>query len=421
MSNQLTLTIEELGAQGDGIAHLDGQKVYVPLTLPGEVVRVSLKGKQGDGLAAKATEILSPSDDRVDPSCKHFTQCGGCALQHLRTPAYLDFKEQVVAQVMARRGFNDVSVEPPLAFPAHTRRRVTLAAMKNRQGVVLGFHQKRGNQLVNITECTIAVPEIVAMFDPLRDLLGDILPGGGKATIAMTVTEKGVDMLIDAGMPLDLPLREALASFALQVDVARLTWKLKDDEEPVIVLRTPIVTFHQTKITLPTSVFLQASAPSEAALIDYVRREVGGASQIADLFSGCGTFSYPLAAQAKVDAFDIDIEMVEAARRALPKGQDAPRLVSNRRDLFKEPLTVSELAHYDAVVLDPPRAGAKTQCRELAKSEVPDIVMVSCNPATFSRDARTLVDGGYVMDSVQPIDQFLWSAHIELVASFYRD
>jgi len=421
MSNQLTLTIEELGAQGDGIAHLDGQKVYVPLTLPGEVVRVSLKGKQGDGLAAKATEILSPSDDRVDPSCKHFTQCGGCALQHLRTPAYLDFKEQVVAQVMARRGFNDVSVEPPLAFPAHTRRRVTLAAMKNRQGVVLGFHQKRGNQLVNITECTIAVPEIVAMFDPLRDLLGDILPGGGKATIAMTVTEKGVDMLIDAGMPLDLPLREALASFALQVDVARLTWKLKDDEEPVIVLRTPIVTFHQTKITLPTSVFLQASAPSEAALIDYVRREVGGASQIADLFSGCGTFSYPLAAQAKVDAFDIDIEMVEAARRALPKGQDAPRLVSNRRDLFKEPLTVSELAHYDAVVLDPPRAGAKTQCIELAKSEVPDIVMVSCNPATFSRDARTLVDGGYVMDSVQPIDQFLWSAHIELVASFYRD
>jgi len=421
MSNQLTLTIEELGAQGDGIAHLDGQKVYVPLTLPGEVVRVSLKGKQGDGLAAKATEILSPSDDRVDPSCKHFTQCGGCALQHLRTPAYLDFKEQVVAQVMARRGFNDVSVEPPLAFPAHTRRRVTLAAMKNRQGVVLGFHQKRGNQLVNITECTIAVPEIVAMFDPLRDLLGDILPGGGKATIAMTVTEKGVDMLIDAGIPLDLPLREALASFALQVDVARLTWKLKDDEEPVIVLRTPIVTFHQTKITLPTSVFLQASAPSEAALIDYVRREVGGASQIADLFSGCGTFSYPLAAQAKVDAFDIDIEMVEAARRALPKGQDAPRLVSNRRDLFKEPLTVSELAHYDAVVLDPPRAGAKTQCIELAKSEVPDIVMVSCNPATFSRDARTLVDGGYVMDSVQPIDQFLWSAHIELVASFYRD
>ncbi len=421
MSNQLTLTIEELGAQGDGIAHLDGQKVYVPLTLPGEVVRVSLKGKQGDGLAAKATEILSPSDDRVDPSCKHFTQCGGCALQHLRTPAYLDFKEQVVAQVMARRGFNDVSVEPPLAFPAHTRRRVTLAAMKNRQGVVLGFHQKRGNQLVNITECTIAVPEIVAMFDPLRDLLGDILPGGGKATIAMTVTEKGVDMLIDAGIPLDLPLREALASFALQVDVARLTWKLKDDEEPVIVLRTPTVTFHQTKITLPTSVFLQASAPSEAALIDYVRREVGGASQIADLFSGCGTFSYPLAAQAKVDAFDIDIEMVEAARRALPKGQDAPRLVSNRRDLFKEPLTVSELAHYDAVVLDPPRAGAKTQCIELAKSEVPDIVMVSCNPATFSRDARTLVDGGYVMDSVQPIDQFLWSAHIELVASFYRD
>ncbi len=421
MSNQSDLTIEELGAQGDGIAYLDGQKVYVPLTLPGEAVRVSLKGKQGDGLAAKATEILSPSDDRVDPSCKHFAQCGGCTLQHLHTPAYLDFKEQMVTRALAQRGFDDVAVEAPLAFPAHTRRRVTMAATKSRQGVVMGFHQRRGNQLVNITECTIAVPEIVAIFDLMRALLGDVLPGGGKATIAMTATEKGVDVLIDAGMPLDLPKREALARFALQADVARLTWKLKDDEEPVIVQRAPVVTFLQTKITLPTSVFLQASTHSETALIDYVRREVGAAAQIADLFSGCGTFSYPLAAQAKVDAFDIDIEMVEAARRALPKGQDAPRLVSNRRDLFKEPLTVAELAHYDAVVLDPPRAGAKTQCVELAKSEVPDIVMVSCNPATFARDARTLVDGGYVLESVQPVDQFLWSAHIELVASFYRD
>jgi 23S rRNA (uracil1939-C5)-methyltransferase len=421
MNNQPELTIEELGAQGDGIASLDGKKIFVPLTLPGEVVRVSLKGKQGDGMAAKVTEILSPSDDRVAPNCAHFTPCGGCTLQHLRAPAYLDFKEQMVARALAQRGLDDVSVDQPLAFPAHTRRRVTLGAMKSRQGVIMGFHQRRGNQLVNITECTIAVPEIVAMFDPLRDLLGNILPGGGKATIAMTATETGVDVLIDAGLALDLEKREALASFALQVDVARLTWKMKDDEEPVIVQRAPVVTFFETKITLPTSVFLQASTQSEAALIDFVQREVGPATQIADLFSGCGTFSYPLATQAKVDAFDIDIEMVEAARRALPKGQDAPRLVSNRRDLFKEPLTVAELAHYEAVVLDPPRAGAKTQCVELAKSEVPDVVMVSCNPATFARDARTLVDGGYVLDSVQPIDQFLWSAHIELAASFYRD
>lgn len=420
MSNQIEITIDSIGAQGDGIARHDGKTLYVPLTLPGERVLVDLKGKQGDGLAGKVREIIEPSPERVEAQCKHFSACGGCSLQHLDSVAYLDFKAQLVRRALDQRGLGDVRVAPPMAFGAHTRRRVSLAAHRSKAGIALGFHQRRGNHIVNITECPVTVPEIEALLVPVRDLLADVLTGNAKASVIMTMTDVGVDMMIDAGLSLDLPLREKLAEFALATDVARLTWKDGDNEEPVIILRGPVVSFLQTKVALPTSVFLQASAQSESALINYVLKEVGDATRIADLFSGVGTYSFPLAQKAKVDAFDVDVEMVEAARRALPTGHDAPRLVSKRRDLFREPITENELMAYDAVVLDPPRAGARAQCAELAQSDVPDIVMVSCNPATFARDARTLVDGGYVLETVQPVDQFLWSAHIELAATFYK-
>jgi 23S rRNA (uracil1939-C5)-methyltransferase len=260
----------------------------------------------------------------------------------------------------------------------------------------------------------------VALFEPLRIFLNDLLLGGQGVSVAMTKSDTGIDMVIDAEFSLEMDMREKVADFALAQDLARITWGYARDEEPVIVLRAPIVTSHETKVALPTSVFLQASAESEAALVQFVMRETAQAQNIAELFSGCGTFSFPLASRAQVDAFDIDIGMVEAVRMALPPGQDATRLTTMRRDLFREPLTVAELNNYDTAVLDPPRAGARAQCEELAASDVADIVMVSCNPASFARDARILIDGGYQLDSIQPVDQFLWSPHIELMASFYR-
>jgi len=420
MSKQVEVTIEGLGAQGDGIATLDGGKVYVPLTLVGETITVDLKGKQGDGLAGRLRDVVQASADRVEAQCKHFSNCGGCSLQHMEPSAYLDFKTQLVRRALDQRGLDDVQVAPAQAFPAHTRRRVKMAAWNSKSGVMLGFRQRRGDHIVNVSGCTIAAPSIEAMFEPLRALMADILPINGRATVTMTAMKAGVDLMIDAGLGLDLPLRENLAAFALEVDIARLTWKHGDNEEPVIMQRAPVVTFGDIKVALPTSVFLQASAESEEALINYVVENVGDASRVADLFSGVGTYSFPLAQKAMVDAFDVDVNMVEAARRALPTGHDAPRLTSKRRDLFREPLTAPELSSYDVVVLDPPRAGAKAQCAELAKSDVPDIVMVSCNPATFARDARTLVDGGYTLEMVRPVDQFLWSAHVELVATFYQ-
>jgi 23S rRNA (uracil1939-C5)-methyltransferase len=420
MADTIQVEIEALGAQGDGIATHEGQKVYIPRTLPGELVTVQPAGKQGDGMAADLRSVERASEDRAKARCKHFALCGGCSLQHMQTPAYLQFKAELVSRALAQRGLDDVPVDPPLAFGPDLRRRVTVAAKKRKGRVTLGFHERRGHNIVDATQCPVAHPDIVALFEPLRIFLNDLLLGGQGVSVAMTKSDTGIDMVIDAEFSLEMDMREKVADFALAQDLARITWGYARDEEPVIVLRAPIVTSHETKVALPTSVFLQASAETEAALVQFVMRETAQAQNIAELFSGCGTFSFPLASRAQVDAFDIDIGMVEAVRMALPPGQDATRLTTMRRDLFREPLTVTELNNYDTAVLDPPRAGARAQCEELAASDVADIVMVSCNPASFARDARILIDGGYQLDSIQPVDQFLWSPHIELMASFYR-
>ena len=295
MSRSIDVTIEGLGAQGDGIARTGDDKLYVPLALPGEQVRVTPGGKQGDGIAARLDDILTPSADRVDAACPHFQDCGGCSLQHLASDAYLQFKYESVRRSLRQRGLDESVVRQPLAFQPGTRRRVTLAARMAKQGLILGFHQKRGHHVVDIHECAIAARPIEALLPGLRALLADILPKAGKATIRMTAVDNGVDMVIDAGMSLGMELRERLAAFALDSDLARLSWKDDRDEEPVIVQRAPVVQFGGIKVALPTSVFLQASAESGQALIDYVLRHVGDAAAIADLFSGVGTFSFPLA------------------------------------------------------------------------------------------------------------------------------
>ncbi|MEX1148157.1 MAG: class I SAM-dependent RNA methyltransferase, partial [Sphingomonadales bacterium] len=293
-------------------------------------------------------------------------------------------------------------------------------AAGTRSGVVLGFNQRHSHAVVNVTDCTVTKPEIVNVFDRLRLFLDPILPPGKRGSVQVTWTDSGLDLLFDLPVRLDLPVREALATLMGQTDASRIGWG--PERETIIEQRAPAMTFGGVPVTIPHGAFLQATAESERVITDLVVDWIGGddmpVAAIADLFSGVGTFTFPLAGRAgQVHGFDGDRAAIEAlgaaARRA---GRTSVQAYV--RDLFRDPLTPEELSGYDAIVMDPPRAGGRAQAAMIAQSTVPTVVMVSCNPATFARDARTLVDGGYRLQHAVPVDQFLWSPEVEVVAVF---
>ncbi|MFP5515825.1 MAG: class I SAM-dependent RNA methyltransferase, partial [Alphaproteobacteria bacterium] len=301
--------------------------------------------------------------------------------------------------------------------PAGARRRARFAALKRGKRVWFGFNERQSHRLVDLEECPVMVPRLFALVEPLRTLLSDLLPDGGDADVVLTDLEGGADLLLVGPRSLDRAAREALVAFEPE-RIARIAWQPTDRAapEPVANRRPAFIRFAGVPIQPPPGAFLQASAEGEAALVAAVREGVGPAARIADLFAGIGTFSIPLAQQAAVHAVESD----EPAVVALGRSVQGLRLTVERRDLFETPLSAKELNRYDAVVFDPPRAGAAAQAAALAGAKVPRVVGVSCNPSSFARDARLLVDGGYRLVKVWPVDQFLWSAHVELVGLFER-
>ena len=416
------LSIEQLGARGDGIGQIGGARVFLPLALPGERWRVRLVARRADGLVAAPVASLERVP-RAPAPCRHFGTCGGCQLQHLPAADYALWQRQTVIQALARRGLHETEVAPPLITPPASRRRVRLAFRATPGGVELGFRVRAGHALVDVVECPVACPEIVALLPALRHLLARLALARRGGEVQITAAMSGLDLLLATALPPGLAERESLAAFAEREDLARLAWQAAPGgpAEPVAARREVWVEFAGVRVDLPPGAFLQATGFAEAAIRGAVAEAVGDAQRIADLFAGCGTLGLPLAAAGRrVLACDADASMLAAAGGAARRAGFGDRLASECRDLERAPVSGPALGRLDAVILDPPRAGARAQAGALAASQVPRIAMVSCNPATFARDARTLVDGGWRLAFVQPVDAFLWSAQIELVGAFVR-
>jgi 23S rRNA (uracil1939-C5)-methyltransferase len=423
LGDEVEVRIEAIGAQGDGLGRSGAARVFLPFSLPGERWRARLLARRGDGFVAAPVAALERAD-RPAPPCPHFGTCGGCQLQHLPATDYALWQRQTVVQALARRGLHQVPVAAPRITPPASRRRMRLAFRPYPGGLRLGFRVRAGHALVEIAECPIARPEIMALLPALRELLPRLALARSGGELQITATASGLDLLFTTTLPPGLAEREELAGFAAREDLARIAWRaaLGRPAEPIAGRRPVRVEFAGVPVELPPGAFLQATAFAEEAIRSAVTEAIGDARRVADLFAGCGPLGLPLAAAGRsVLALDADAPMLAAARRAAHLAGFGDRLTIERRDLEQAPLTGRSLQRLHAVILDPPRAGARAQATALATSGVARIAMVSCNPATFARDARTLVDGGYCLVAVQPIDAFLWSSQIELVGAFARD
>jgi 23S rRNA (uracil1939-C5)-methyltransferase len=412
------LDIREIGARGDGIAELDGRRYFVPFTLPGETVEAEPRDRRGEAIAADLLEVLAPSRHRESPPCLHFTVCGGCALQHWRRDAYTSWKVELIAKALAQRGVGAPRFEPPLVGAPGERRRADFVLRRQGRRGLAGFHERASMQIVDVGTCVVARPALNALLEPLRASLATVLPDGGAADAIVNETDSGLDLLLRPHRRLDLSLerREALVALAERADLARLSWGDRASAEPVVVRRPPLLVFGDARIEPPPGVFLQATRRAEQAMRAALAAWTGDATRLADLFAGIGALS--LGRPGKVALFESDrptVAAVEATVRRL-----GGKATVERRDLFRNPLGAAELDAFDAVLLDPPRAGAAAQSGELARARVPRVVYASCDPGSFARDARTLQEGGYRLEKLLPIDQFLWSAHVELIALFVR-
>ncbi len=414
MTDRRTVKIRHLGHKGHGAAEIDGVLAYFPYTLPDEQIQVS---KRSDG-GWHIEGIVVESPSRQKPVCAHFGACGGCMLQHLKTADYLDWKRTALKETLAQRGFTDVPIDPIFEIPQRSRRRLVLTAEKRKGLLRLGLSRYRSRAVEDISECPVALPEIEALFPGLRAILDAGLGSAGTARVTVNQTDTGADVLVEAQRTAALDQRRAsaLAQTAAQTNVARLTW----NDELIFQRDAPQISVGSAAVVPPAGAFLQASKQVQDFLIDRVSSALNDASAVIDLFCGIGTFSLPLTSVKSVLALDSHGDMIEALNVAAKSIGASDRLAAQRRDLLRRPLQAEEMKKFDAAVLDPPRAGASAQMEQLSRSGLSKIVYVSCNPATFARDARILVNAGFQMGTVQPIDQFLWSPHTELVAEFIR-
>ena len=406
----MKFVIDRLGHHGDGIAVGPTGPVFVSQMLPGEEVEGDLAGDR-----LLNTKIITPSDQRVRAPCVHARICGGCLLQHASDAFVAGWKVDIVRSALASQGLQTEFL-PIITSPPRSRRRATFSARRTKSGVLLGFHARASDMLVSVPQCQVVHTDLLAAFPALESLVK--IGGSRSGEISLTVTRSlgGLDVSVTGGKPIESGLAMELARIVEAFGLARLTW----NGEGVALRTMPMQKLGRALVSLPPGAFLQATAEGEAALLQCVTNAVGSARRIVDLFAGVGTFALPLTQHAEVHAVEGDAAMVAALEKGWRQAEGLRRLTVETRDLFRRPLEADECKGFDAVVIDPPRAGAEAQFATLAKSGVPVIASVSCNPVTFARDAKSLVQAGYALSSVQVIDQFRWSSHVELVGRFDR-
>lgn len=387
-------TIVRLAARGDGVT-ADGR--FAAGSAPGDIL--------------SAEGVLVPGPHRVVPPCRHFGTCGGCQLQHIDDSSYTQFIIDRISGALAEQRIDAPDFAPAHLSPPNTRRRASLRAERRGKQVTLGFNEGASHRIVDLRECHVLLPELTALIAPLRRLLAIVIPDGGRANVTLTRADQGIDLLL-AGFEVDgFVAIEALNDFAAAQHLARLSVDEGVGPSARWCPEPPTIRLGGVPVAFPDGAFLQATVDGEAALIAAVKATVGDAASTLDLFAGLGTFALSLTGRVKA---------VEGSRDAVLALIATRQVAVEHRDLFRRPLTPAELTGFDAVVLDPPRAGAREQTAQLAASTIPRIAYVSCNPSTFARDARALIDGGYRLDRIVPVGQFRWSTHVELAATFTR-
>lgn len=401
------LDIVRLGAQGDGIAQGAAGPVYVAGALPGERVLAEIDGARG-----RLTGIVQPSPDRAAPICKHFGTCGGCAAQHMAAPLYSAWKRSMLVEAFRHRGL-EPTVETLVAIGPGSRRRAVLSARRTGGGIVLGYSMEGSHELVGITQCPVLVPALEAALARLGTLAELAMGEESEARLVVLACDNGIDVNV-SGVKATIPpaRRAALAQQAKLLGAVRLTI----GGELVMLAAAPFLDLGGVRVSIPPQGFVQASSVAEAAMREITVAAVGKAKRVADLFCGAGAFTFALARKAHVTAADSDKALIGALTAAAKQATGLRPISPLVRDLMAEPLSRRELDAYDAVVLDPPRAGAKAQAEAIAKSKVPVVIAISCNPATLARDARIIVDDGYEIERLVAIDQFVFAAHVEAVA-----
>lgn len=401
-----TLRIEAMGRRGEGIARDEGRTLFIPGTLPGEEVTA-----QGEGERLALTAVERPSPDRAAPFCRHYGRCGGCQLQHWREEPYRAWKAALVSEALKANG---IVQEVSDCMDAHGagRRRVGLHVRKRDGVVTAGYMEARSHTLLDIDICPILEPALAPAFDIARALGAKL----GDCDVNVTATLTGLDVSVKAERAIVEREHAKLAAFVTALKLARLSV----NGEVIATAVPPRLTLGKAEVALPPGGFLQATALGEETLSRLVLDGIGKAKSVADLFCGIGPFAFRLAERAKVEAYDSDRAAIAALTAAAKATPGLKPITGAARDLFREPLVPNEMKHFDAVVFDPPRAGAEAQAKQLARSKVKTVVAVSCDAGTFARDAAILVGGGYALKRVTAVDQFKWSSHVEVVAVFTR-
>ncbi|NOZ43138.1 MAG: class I SAM-dependent RNA methyltransferase [Alphaproteobacteria bacterium] len=413
----MRVKIDHIGAKGDGVAVGPDGPIYVPFAVDGDELEISLQGSHG-----RIRHLDQPSPVRIDPLCRHFGRCGGCALQHVSPRYYARWKQTQIRTALGHRGIDNVTILDVVTSPLASRRRARLTVIGQ---IATGFSARASHSIIDITECPVLAAEIMAIINPLREFFRLQLKKRQKMTLQITLAENGLDLILEGAGEPGLDLRMAIAAFAEARDIARICWQDSKLKKPFAEIlcerRQPFVTFGTGRVYLPPAAFLQATKAGEVALSHFVTAALQDAGRIVDIFAGCGTFTVALIPDHAVHAVDGAAAMITALTTSCRHMGQIRVLTTEVRDLFLRPLRSDELNRYDAAIIDPPRAGARDQMQEIVKSDMTNIVMISCNAATFARDARILVDGGFTLGAILPVDQFLFSPHIEIITTFRRD
>jgi 23S rRNA (uracil1939-C5)-methyltransferase len=420
------IRIERLDRQGRGRASDAGRSIAVGGTVPGDTVEARLQppAARDAPWTGGVVSLIEASADRATPPCRHFGPCGGCMLQHVADGAYEAWKVDRIAQELARHGvaIGPGTIGPAVRTPPAKRRRIDLTFARAGTSCRLGLNQRGSHDIVDMQECTILAPALFDLVEPLRSVLAVSVPRDGEGEVVMNLLEGGADVLIvpKGKVAAGPAVRDAVIAFAQVHPIVRVAWGSRRDPETLVQRRAPRLPGLGVPVDIPPGAFLQASAEAERAMQDLVRRWAAGAKRIVDLFGGVGTLSLPLLDLARVTLVDSDAGAVSAVDAGLRRGALLGRGEVLRQDLISDPLQPAELERVDLAILDPPRSGAEAQVRQIAASSLRRVAMVSCNPDTFARDARLLGEAGFIVNELVPIDQFLWSTHVELAALLTR-
>lgn len=398
--------IDHIETNGYGTAKMGHGFVYVPFTLPGECAEIIVHGKYATYIALK-----EKSPERVDALCQHFGECGGCTLQHWRADAYRVWKRQLVIDALKKYGINSV-VAPLIECKPYSRRRVTLTASVTPQGQKVGFNRYLSHEIIALEECPVSHPELISQLRNIRELCAFLSSSVKRFHVTITRVQNGLDVALSDCIIHHESLRQEMINAALSYGMIRLSV----DGEVLIEREKPVIYFGDVRVEFPSGGFLQATCEAENAMGNIILTHLKKTKNALDLFSGVGTFALRMAKKMNVHAVENDEKALENLSSAARFSTGLKTVTCEKRDLFRYPLSVKELECFESVVFDPPRAGAEGQVRELAKATVSRVVAISCNPTTFARDLSLLVAGGYTIEKITPIDQFLWSSHVEVVA-----